>query len=88
MNEIKQLNIKNAEAYALATEIAQLQSESLTDAVLRALRREAALARKLKDRDAYIKRLLEHGERYMALAERDTRTPDEILGYDENGLPT
>jgi len=88
MNDVKQLNIKNAEAYELAAEIAYLQGGSMTEAVLRALRREAAFARKLKDRDAYFKRLLAYGERFMALPQDDTRTPEEILGYDENGLPT
>jgi antitoxin VapB len=27
-------------------------------------------------------------DRFAALPVYDTRTPDEILGYDENGLPT
>jgi hypothetical protein len=27
-------------------------------------------------------------ERYWALPDKDTRSADEILGYDENGLPT
>lgn len=88
MNEVKQLNIKNAEAYELAAEIARLEGESMTEAVLRALRREVAFARKLKDRDAYVKRLLAYGDDFMALPQRDTRAPEDILGYDENGLPT
>ncbi|HEY9011450.1 MAG TPA: type II toxin-antitoxin system VapB family antitoxin [Devosia sp.] len=86
MNEVKQLNIKNAEAYELAAEIARLEGESMTDAVLRALRREAAFARKLKDKDAYVKRLLSYGDRYAALP-KSGLTEDEILGYDENGVP-
>jgi antitoxin VapB len=28
------------------------------------------------------------GRRYAALPDTDLRTPEEILGYDENGLPT
>lgn len=88
MNEVKQLNIKNAEAYELAAEIAALKGESMTEAVLRALRREAVFARKLNDRDAYIKRLLDYGDRFMALPQNDTRSAEDILGYDENGLPS
>jgi antitoxin VapB len=87
MNEFKQLNIKNAEAYELAAEIAQLQGGSLTDAVVGALRREAARARKASDRESYVRRLLAHGERYMALPDRAVGTPEELIGYDENGLP-
>lgn len=87
MNAFKQLNIKNAEAYALAAEIAHLQGGSLTDAVVGALRREAARARKASDRQGYVQRLLAHGERYMALPDRTAGNPDELIGYDENGLP-
>ena len=32
--------------------------------------------------------LMEIGAQYAALLNSDTRTPDEILGYDRNGLPT
>jgi len=32
-------------------------------------------------------RLMKIGERYARLADRDTRTHDEVLGYDERGLP-
>ena len=32
--------------------------------------------------------MLEAGRRWRALPVLDPRTPDEILGYDENGLPT
>jgi antitoxin VapB len=87
MNEIKQLNIKDGEAYDLASEIAGLRGGTLTAAVLSALRREAEVARKEQTREARIKALLDLGRRYSELRDRDTRTPDEIIGYDENGLP-
>lgn len=41
-----------------------------------------------KDRAGIAEALLEIGRRYSELPDKDTRTPDEILGYDENGLPT
>lgn len=88
MNESKQLNIKNAEAYELAAEIANATGESLTTVVTDALREKAARTRKLRDRDARIARLLEHGRRYSVLPDRDGRSADEIIGYDERGLPT
>ena len=79
-----QMNIKNAEAYALATEIAQFEGVSLTQAVLEALR---ARKRELSRKDVV--------EEIMALA-RDTRarlSPEMLaldhgeLLYDEVGLP-
>ncbi|RYE79504.1 MAG: protein transcription factor [Hyphomicrobiales bacterium] len=88
MNEVKQLNIKNAEAYRLATELAALTGESVTAAVTEALREKVERERRAQDREARIEEMLEHGRRYRQLPERDTRTADEILGYDENGLPT
>lgn len=88
MSEAKQLNIKNAEAYELATEIAGITGENLTAVVIAALRERAARTRKFRDRDARIARLLEHGRRYSALPDRDKRSADEIIGYDERGLPT
>lgn len=88
MNEIKQLNIKNAEAYQLATELAALTGESVTAAVTEAIRERIERERRALDREARIEAMLEHGRRYSQLPDRDTRTADEILGYDENGLPT
>jgi antitoxin VapB len=88
MSEIKQLNIKNAEAYDLAAEIAVIRGGTLTDAVVNALRNEAERVRRFRDRDTRIAALLEHGRRYSALPDRDRRTDDEIIGYDESGLPS
>ena len=78
------MNIKNAEAYALATELAEEAGVSLTQAVLEALR---ARKRELAKRDVV--------EEIMALA-RDTRarlSPEALALdhgeylYDELGLP-
>lgn len=90
MNEVKQLNIKNAETYRLATELAELTGESVTAAVTEAVREkiERERERRAQDREARIEAMLEIGRRYSRLPDKDTRTADEILGYDENGLPT
>jgi antitoxin VapB len=39
-------------------------------------------------RDELIAAMREISDRFAALPVFDTRTPDEILGYDENGVPT
>ncbi|MBC8130840.1 MAG: type II toxin-antitoxin system VapB family antitoxin [Rhizobiaceae bacterium] len=82
------LTIRNDDAHRLATELAALKGESLTQAVTTAL--EERLERELtkRDRSGIAERAMELGRRYSALPDRDTRTADEILGYDENGLPT
>lgn len=81
------LSIKNPEADRLARELAARTGESITDAVINALRdplrREAGRARvsRLADELGRI------GERCAALPVLDARAAEEILGYDENGLP-
>jgi antitoxin VapB len=81
------LNIKNDEAHKLATELAQLTGENLTSAVTLALRERLVRERRRRKADEVASRLMKIGSRYAALPDTG-RTPDEILGYDEHGLPT
>jgi antitoxin VapB len=81
------LSIKNQEADRLARELAETTGESLTEAVIRALRerlrREKGRVRgpRLKDELRAIR------ERCAALPVLDERAPDEVIGYDDSGLP-
>ena len=81
------LNIKNDEAHELATELARLTGENLTSAVTVALRERVARERRRRRSDDIAARLMKIGKRYAALPDTG-RSPDEILGYDEHGLPT
>jgi antitoxin VapB len=89
INEVKSmhLNIKNDEAHKLATELARLTGENLTSAVTLALRERLARELRRRNTDSVAARLLKIGNRYAALPDSG-RSPDEILGYDEHGLPT
>ena len=82
------LNIKHPEADQLARELAARTGESLTDAVLISLR-ERLEREKRKEatglRAAAI--LRETRLRLAGFSVLDSRTPNEILGYDERGLP-
>ncbi|RWG10921.1 MAG: PSK operon transcription factor [Mesorhizobium sp.] len=82
------LSIKDRETELLARKLAQRTGETITIATKRALeerlRRTGSDTRKaalLEDLEAIRKRL-------NALPVLDDRTPDEIIGYDENGLPS
>ena len=80
------LNIKNPEADRLARELAARTGESITQAVVKALRerfkRECAKAPlSLKDE------IMAIGRRAAALPRRTGKTPDEIIDYDERGVP-
>ena len=80
------LNIKNDEAHKLAAELAKLTGESLTSAVTLALRERLARERRRRT-DRIAARLMKIGSQFAALADTG-RSPDEILGYDDHGLPT
>jgi antitoxin VapB len=87
MKKAMHLNIKNDEAHKLATELAGLTGESLTSAVTLALRERLARERRRRRPDHIVARLMKIGGQYAALVDTG-RSPDEILGYDEHGLPT
>jgi antitoxin VapB len=82
------LNIRNPEADRLATELAALSGESKTDAVIKALEDRIDRIRREKTGYSLAEELMEIGRHCASLPVYDDRTADEILGYDENGLPT
>ena len=82
------ISLKDPETDALARQVATLTGESLTEAIRTSLRerlRSEQLRRGQRpwDQDK-IDTLI---ERMNALPVLDTRSEDEILGYDENGIP-
>jgi antitoxin VapB len=80
------LSIKDPEADRLAREVARATGETLTAAIVQALRER--LQRVRRPRGAKLSdELLAIGRRCAALPVKDARTPDEILGYDRHGLP-
>jgi antitoxin VapB len=84
----KQLNLKDPETYELADKLARRHRTSKSGVVKVALQEKLerdALTGDAADRHARIMAVL---EQYWALPDKDTRSADEILGYDENGLPT
>jgi antitoxin VapB len=79
------LSIKSDEADRLARELAVETGESLTEAVTGALR--ARLKEVRRPRRNVAGRLLAISEQARRLPRQDGRSDDEILGYDEHGLP-
>jgi antitoxin VapB len=82
------LSIKDPEADRLARTVAAKTGETITQAVVTALRerlvREEARA---TDTEARLREILEIGWHCAALPVHDARSPDEILGYDGSGIP-
>lgn len=87
MNKVFQVNIKGERARKAISRLAGLTGESLTDAVVIAVEERLERIDRKASREGIADKLMELGRQYSALPDRDTRTVDEILGYDENGLP-
>ena len=82
------LNIRNQRAEELALSVVQLTGETKTEAVTQALlERLERLQAKHKKR-SMVEIALEIARQCDKLPELDNRSADEILGYDEDGLPT
>jgi antitoxin VapB len=80
------LNIKNPEVDRLVRELAARTGETLTEAVLNALRER--LDRKARPAPVdLVERIMEISRRASRLPRRTGLTPDEIIGYDEHGVP-
>ena len=81
------LSIKDPEADRLAREVAARTGETLTTAVIVALRERLARLRGRSKRRRLRDELREIGRRCAQLPTLDDRASEEILGYDERGLP-
>jgi antitoxin VapB len=81
------LSIKNEETERLARQVAETTGESLTDAIRHSLEERLARLRRRGSADAQAERLHAIVRRVAALPDLDPRTPDQILGYNEHGLP-
>jgi antitoxin VapB len=82
------LNIKDPEAHALAAELARLTGRSLTQVVKDALRERLDRERiHLSDQKRLVQRVLELAKRASSRPVLDPRSPEEILRYDEFGIP-
>ncbi|HUJ32233.1 MAG TPA: type II toxin-antitoxin system VapB family antitoxin [Candidatus Acidoferrum sp.] len=81
------LNIRNSEAERLAAELAKSTGETKTEAVIKALRDRLARVRRERAKRRLADELEDIAKQYESLPVLDHRSADEIIGYDENGLP-
>jgi antitoxin VapB len=81
------LNIRSEETEELASALAKLTGETKTEAVTQALRERLQRVRRARARRRLADELDEIALHCSALLVRDPRTADEIMGYDEHGLP-
>ena len=81
------INIKSVQAERLAREVAAKTGESLTGAIQRALEERLERLKQQRRSQIVLSQLEDILRRVDRLPILDSRTPDEILGYDELGLP-
>ena len=81
------LNIRNPETERLASELARRTGETKTEAVTKALRERLGRLRRERGKRRLADELNEIALRFASLPVLDPRTPEEIIGYDDDGLP-
>jgi antitoxin VapB len=84
------INLKNPEAERLVRELVAVTGESLTDAITESVRERLQRERKRRGVDCS-----RSWERVRAIQQRvrerpllDPRSADDIVGYDEHGVPS
>ncbi len=82
------LNIRNRTTEELAATLADLTGETKTQAVTQALRDRLVKIRRQRTGRNLRAELDEIALHCASLPILDNREPDDILGYDEHGLPT
>lgn len=80
------ISIKNSEVEAAVRKLATQRGVDLTEAIRFAVFRE--LERGGREPETRLRRMRAAADRIAALPLRDRRTDEEILGYDETGLPS
>ena len=81
------LNIRNKQAELLASALAKLTGETKTEAVTQALRERLERVRRTRGKRQLADELDAIALQCSTRPVLDRRSADEILGYDENGLP-
>ena len=81
------LNIRNRTAEELAETLAGLTGETKTQAVTKALRDRLERIRRQRSGRSLAGELDDIALHCASLPVLDDRRTDEVLGYDENGLP-
>ena len=81
------MSIKSIDVERLAREISSRTGESLTGTIQKALEERLERLKQDRRKQILLAQLEEILHRVDQLPRLDSRTPEEILGYDEHGLP-
>jgi antitoxin VapB len=81
------LSIKSESTERLARQVARETGESLTQAIERALEERWQRLKKRRQAGLVAEKLDDILRRVDSLPTLDTRSDDEIIGYDQHGIP-
>ena len=81
------ISIKNPLAEELARKVADECGESITQAIIHSLEERLERLKGRRQATGIEEEIIRISKRCSALPEIDDRSPEEILGYNERGLP-
>lgn len=81
------ISIKSIETERLARQVAEQTGDSLTGAIQKALEERLERLKNQRKSQIILDQLRDILQRVDRLPVLDRRTPEEIVGYDEHGLP-
>jgi antitoxin VapB len=79
------ISLKNPKTEELARALAAETGETITEAIFRAVQERLERVRGRRTAPNLAEQLLEISRRCQSLPDIDTRSAEEILGYDESG---
>jgi len=82
------MSIKSLDVERLARQVAAKTGESLTGAIHKALEERMGRLEEQEKKSLLLAQLEEIVHRVDQLPVRDNRAPDELMGYDQDGLPS
>jgi antitoxin VapB len=81
------LSIKDSETDALVRQLATLTGESITEAVFVSVKERLERLKSKNSPYSLAQELDAIAQRCASLPVLDSRSPEELIGYDEQGLP-
>lgn len=82
------LSIKNEQAEKLARDLAEITGETITQAIIHALEDRLQRISGCRKSTDIMQEIIAISNHCHALPDLDHGSPDEIIGYDENGALT
>ena len=81
------LSIRNSQAEKLAREVATISGENLTQAIIHALEERLERLKGRRTTSNLMQEIMTISQRCSSIPDIDQRSPEEILGYNQSGIP-